>query len=410
MELKEVKSAIEAHLYKHILPYWEKYARDPVNKGFYGKIDSNNKQYGDESRSIVMTARFLWSFSAAARISKNSAYLEMADYAYDVICNQFWDRENEGVYWSVTFDGKPCVTKKQVYGEAFCCYGLAEYAAAVSELRNDSEASKNALSKAVKLFELMDRFALDKELGGYVEARAVNWDITDDWILSPVDMNCPKSMNTNLHVMEAWTTLLRQLKIFAPNDEITALVRDSLKNLIVVTVERIFQKDNHLALFFDMEWNRLDFEISYGHDIEASWLLWEALEVLGDKKLSKKYRQLVIDVAHTALIEGFDQKNGCMENKLDGEKRDRTRVWWNQAESLVGFFNAYELTGSAVFLTACHKEWSWIIEHQMDKTGGDWWNEIDAEGNPIMSADKGGNWKTSYHNGRACMELISRLK
>ena len=410
MELKEVKSAIEAHLYKHILPYWEKYARDPVNKGFYGKIDSNNKQYGDESRSIVMTARFLWSFSAAARISKNSAYLEMADYAYDVICNQFWDKENEGVYWSVTFDGNPCVTKKQIYGEAFCCYGLSEYAAAVSELRNDSEASKNALSKAVKLFELMDRFALDKELGGYVEARAVNWEITDDWILSPVDMNCPKSMNTNLHVMEAWTTLLRQLKIFCPNDEITALVRDSLKNLIVVTVERIFQKDNHLALFFDMEWNRLDFEISYGHDIEASWLLWEALEVLGDKKLSKKYRQLVIDVAHTALIEGFDQKNGCMENKLDGEKRDRTRVWWNQAESLVGFFNAYELTGSAVFLTACHKEWSWIIEHQMDKTGGDWWNEIDAEGNPIMSADKGGNWKTSYHNGRACMELISRLK
>ena len=409
MERNEIKTQIEDHLYNHILPYWEKYARDPVNKGFYGKIDNDNKQFGDESRSIVMTARFLWSFSAAARLSKNAAYLEMADYAYDVICNQYWDKENEGVYWSVTYDGKPCVVKKQVYGEAFCCYGLSEYAAAVSELRGDELTSKNALSKAVRLFELLDEYALDKKLGGYVEARAVNWDITDDWILSPVDMNCPKSMNTNLHVMEAWTTLLRELKHFCPDQAITSLVSASLSNLITVTVERIFQRDNHLALFFDMEWNRLDSEISYGHDIEASWLLWEALEVLGDEVLLEKYRGLVVDVAQTALVQGFDQENGCMENKLDGDERDRTRVWWNQAEAIVGFFNAYQLTQNKEFLDACKKEGSWILNHQMDKIGGDWWNEIDADGNPRLQADKGGNWKTSYHNGRACMELIRRL-
>lgn len=409
MERNEIKTQIEDHLYNHILPYWEKYARDPVNKGFYGKIDNDNKQFGDESRSIVMTARFLWSFSAAARLSKNAAYLEMADYAYDVICNQYWDKENEGVYWSVTYDGKPCVVKKQVYGEAFCCYGLSEYAAAVSELRGDELTSKNALSKAVRLFELLDEYALDKKLGGYVEARAVNWDITDDWILSPVDMNCPKSMNTNLHVMEAWTTLLRELKHFCPDQAITSLVSASLSNLITVTVERIFQRDNHLALFFDMEWNRLDSEISYGHDIEASWLLWEALEVLGDEVLLEKYRGLVVDVAQTALVQGFDQENGCMENKLDGDERDRTRVWWNQAEAIVGFFNAYQLTQNKEFLDACKKEGSWILNHQMDKIGGDWWNEIDADGKPRLQADKGGNWKTSYHNGRACMELIRRL-
>lgn len=409
MERNEFKSQFENHLYNNILPYWEKYARDPVNKGFYGKIDNNNKQYEKESRSIVMTARFLWSYSAAARLSKNARYLEMADYAYDVICNQYWDKENLGAYWSVTYDGKPCVTKKQIYGEAFCCYGLSEYAAAVSELRGDTKTSQDSLSKAVTIFELVDKYALDKNLGGYVEARSMDWGLTDDWALSAVDMNCPKSMNTNLHVMEAWTTLLRELKNFRPDDEITSRVSQALRNLITVTVEKIFQKDNHLALFFDMDFNRLDREISYGHDIETSWLLWEALEVLDDQDLSQKYKSFVIDVAQTALDEGFDKINGCMENKQDGDERDRTRVWWIQAETLVGFYNAYELTGAPAFLEACHKQADWIENYQVDKTGGEWWFYVDADGKPILTEAKGGNWKTSYHNGRACMELIRRL-
>ena len=406
--------SVKNELFNNILPYWDKFARDYENKGFYGQIDNENRQNKDCQRSIVMTSRFLWSYSAVARMTKDTKYLEMADFAYDVIINKYFDKDNDGVFWSVMPDGTPKVDKKQIYGEAFCCYGLSEYAAALKELCPEkTELSEEAMNHALDIFNLLEEHALDRENGGYVEARARDWSETNDMILSPKDMNCPKSMNTNLHVMEAYTNLYRTLPVvFEDSKAIRSEVGESLRALVLVTVNDILQSDAHLGMFFDMNWKLLADEISYGHDIEASWLLWEAACELADEELKSEIRDTVIRVAKVALDEGFDHTNGCLENFLrDGGKvRDRTRVWWNQAEAMNGFYNAWEMTGEKQYEEACEKEWNWILNHQVDKEHGEWWNALDSEGNPILTEDKGGNWKTSYHNGRTCMELLRRSK
>lgn len=408
--------SVKNELFNNILPYWDKYARDFQNKGFFGAIDNDNKQDSKCQRSIVMTSRFLWTYSAVARMTKDAKYLEMADFAYDVIINKYFDKDNDGVFWSVMPDGTPKVDKKQIYGEAFCCYGLSEYAAAVKELAPSKMSGEEALSEAamnhaLDIYNLLEKYAYDPEFGGYVEARARDWSKTDDMILSPKDMNCPKSMNTNLHVMEAYTNLYRTLPVvFADAKSIRAEVGESLSELVRITIDKILQPNAHLGMFFDMKWTLLMDEVSYGHDIEASWLLWEAACELGDEELKSEIRDTVIRVAKVALDEGFDKENACLENFLrnGGKDRDRTRVWWNQAEAMNGFYNAWEMTGDKEYEEACEREWNWILNHQIDKEHGEWWSALDVNGNPILKEDKGGNWKTSYHNGRTCMELLRR--
>ena len=406
--------SVKDELLNDILPFWEKKSRDtrPGCEGFYGSISSSGQADAEAPRSIVMTSRFLWTYSAAARHFKNPALLKMADFAYRTIVSKYWDSENGGVYWSVLPDGTPCVSKKQIYGEAFCCYGLCEYAAAIKELRQDV-LSEEAMNYALDIYNFLEQYAFDSKDGGYLEACAQNWSPTDDMILSPKDMNCPKSMNTNLHVMEAYTNLYRTLPVvFSDAKAIRAEVGDSLAALVRLTVEKILQPNAHLGMFFDMKWNPLSDEISYGHDIEASWLLWEAACELKDEELKSEIKETVIKVAETALNEGFDHENGCMENFLrsepEGKVRDRTRVWWNQAEAMNGFYNAWEMTGESKYSDVCHAEWNWILNHQTDRTNGEWWNEVDVHGNPVLTEDKGGNWKTSYHNGRTCLELLRR--
>ena len=413
MFTKDFYNSISDELFQNILPYWDKYSKDEKNTGFFGKIDNDNVQDAECQRSIVMTSRFLWTYSAVARFTKDSKYLEMADFAYKVIIEKYFDKENDGVYWSIMPDGTPKVDKKQIYGEAFCCYGLSEYAAAVQELKKDEELAATAMNKALDIYNLLENHALDKENGGYIEACAKDWSQTNDMILSPKDMNCPKSMNTNLHVMEAYTNLYRTLPVvFADSKSIQAEVGQSLANLITVTQEKIVQKNAHLGMFFDMDWNLLADEISYGHDIEASWLLWEAACELKDEELKEQIRADVIKMAEVALDEGFDKENGCLENFLlhstTNPKRDRTRVWWNQAEAMNGFYNAWQMTGHQKYQEACIQQWNWIQNYQVDKTNGEWWSALDQNGTPILAEDKGGNWKTSYHNGRTCLELLRR--
>lgn len=216
-------------------------------------------------------------------------------------------------------------------------------------------------------------------------------------------------MNTNLHVMEAYTNLYRTLPVVFPDaNPVRAEVGESLAALVRTTTEYILQSDAHLAMFFDMEWNSLANEVSYGHDIEASWLLWEAACELEDEELKSEIQDTVIRVAETALNEGFDKENGCMENFKKEGVRNRNRVWWCQAEAMNGFYNAWQMTGEEKYSKACEQQWNWIQNRQVDKENGEWWNELNAEGSPVLTEDKGGNWKTSYHNGRTCLELLKR--
>lgn len=402
MNEQELYDWVRRELTENILPFWQKYGRDRDSGDFYGSLDNDNVGDPRESRSIVMTSRHLWAYSAAFRLLNDTGYLEMADYAYHSIMKDFLDKEYGGVLWSVKSDGSPDVTKKQIYGQAFAMYALAEYAC----VRKNSEALDTSLS----IYALLETHARDKAYGGYAEARSRSWKPTQDLKLSEKDIDCAKSMNTNLHVMEALTCLHRSLKVLTPeNTSICAQVAESLSSLVVVTTQKILGKDAHLDLYFNDDWTVIGDIISYGHDIESSWLLWEAVEELGDHSLENRIRPFVVRIAEISLLEGFDPKTGGFDNEFHAGHKDCRRVWWCQAEALVGFYNAFQMTGERRYLDAAIVMCLWIEKFQKDHKKGDWFSSVSPEGIPDFREAKGGNWKTSYHNGRCCMELITRI-
>ena len=408
---KKIYSELKEELTKNILPYWEKFSRDEKSRGFYGAIDNSNKANAKMWRSIVMVSRYLWSYAQAARLLKNKSYLKMADYAFSYMMRDFRDPYYGGVYWAVKEDGSCQLERKQIYGEAFACYALSEYACAVKELRGQDDAAKNIMDECLSIYGLLEKFALDKEYGGYAEALNRDWSFTKETSLSAKDIDCAKSMNTNLHVMEAYTNLYRNLPVVYPeNKNLLKAVGKSLTDLVIVHIEKILnKKDFHLDLYFDKNWKQTGHdEISYGHDIEASWLLWEATEVLGNESLKKKVKPVSLKIAEVSFDEGYDKENGAFENTMLDGKRDRTRVWWNQAEAINGFYNAWILTGDEKYSQAVEKIWLWIKDFQKDKVNGEWFASVSKDGKPVNKEMKGGNWKTSYHNGRCCMELLKR--
>jgi mannobiose 2-epimerase len=406
---KSFYDSVKEELTGDILPFWEKNAKDVSTGGFYGNIDNSGKKDEAEPRTIVMTARYLWTYSAAARLFKDASYLDMAEYAFTAVMHQYFDKENGGMFWSVNPDGSPCAAKKQIYGEAFAMYALSEYAAALVEIRHETLQPYAVIDKALALFSLLERYARDPVDGGYVEACGADWKPAADRRLSDKDIDCDKSMNTNLHVMEAYTNLYRCVAVVYPDQKDTQkLVGSALADLVRVTTGKILRKNGHLGIYFNADWTRIDNEISYGHDIEASWLLWEAANELGDESLQQEIRPVSIRMATIALEEGFDAETGGFENTLVGNVRDSTRIWWNQAEAVNGFYNAWELTGGDNFKQAFQKVWKWIMDFQRDTAGGDWFWAVGKNGKPDLTQPKGGNWKTSYHNARCCMELLKR--
>jgi mannobiose 2-epimerase len=398
---------LQSELTENILPFWLKYGRDTGSGGFYAYLDNDLCGNRLVPRSVVMTARHLWTYSAAFRLLDDRRWLEAADYAYQYL-QSYWDWVFGGMYWTIDVNGGPSDTRKQIYGQAFAIYGMSEYASALWCF-GDTQKASQVLDRAMILFGYLQGYAHDRDYGGYYEALSNNWQSTTNSRLSEVDMNCDKSMNTNLHVLEALTSLLKAVALQRPDERF--LVQEALESLITVTVEHICGDDFHLDLFFTREWNRLNDCISFGHDIEASWLLWEAAHTVGKEALKDKIRPLVLKMAAVSLNEGFDSTGDCgaLENEISAGRRDRTRIWWCQAEALVGFFNAWQLTGEEQYRNAVYQEWRWIQQYQKDSQKGDWFSAVSPEGEPDRTQAKGGNWKTPYHNARCCMVLISAL-
>jgi mannobiose 2-epimerase len=280
----------------------------------------------------------------------------------------------------------------------------------------------SAFETALGLFALLERYALDRENGGYFEALSQNWKPTDDRKLSPVDLDCEKSMNTNLHVLEAYTNLLRTGMFLYPpgtgaGDRSHARVAAALEAQVHIMEERVLQPDGHLGLFFSGDWSRLDGRVSFGHDIEASWLLCEARDVLrryaqrsGGAVTLPAASEPALRLATVTLEEGYDPERGGVYDERDGDEIDPCRIWWVQAESMVGFLNAYQLTGKEEFIEALSRTWEFVSVHMLDRDGGEWHWGVTDTGAVLDAYPKGGNWKTGYHNARACMEIIRRTE
>lgn len=392
MDTKTFQTEVYKNLTENILPYWMGKMVDPQG-GFYGQRDGSETLIYDSPKGAILNARILWTFSAAYRVLKNPEYLNMAKRAKDYIQKHFLDKEFGGVYWSLNSDGTPLDTKKQFYAIGFTIYGMSEF----SRATGDEEAKKIA----TELFNLIERHSRDKDKEGYLEATTRDWKPIPDMRLSEKDDNASKTMNTHLHILEPYTNLLR----ISPENE---SLKDAVKKLINLFLDKIEDKNNHhLGLFFDDDWQRRDHEISYGHDIEASWLLLEAAQVLGDPAILEKTLSHTKRIAFAAL-EGRCANGSMVYERYRNGHYDNDKHWWVQAENVIGQLYLWKFHGLEEMLPKAIQSWEYIRENIVDKENGEWfWSrkgkEIDS------SQDKAGFWKCPYHNSRMCLETMEIL-
>jgi mannobiose 2-epimerase len=385
---------MRAELTGDIIPFWLAHGLDRERGGFVGRMSNDLVVDRSAPRGLILNARILWSFSAFYRRLGDSACLATAERAFRYLQERFWDGEHAGAYWLLDADGQPLDAKKKAYGQAFLIYALAEHHRATG--------STPALERARQLFELLETKAQDSKLGGYFETYERDWSLAADLRLSELDLNAKKSMNAHLHVLEAYASLCR----IWPD----ARLRASLTRLIEIFLDHIVDpRSHHLRLFFDEDWTVMSEEVSFGHDIEASWLLWEAAEILGDAAQSARVRPRVLAMTDAVLRQGVAADGSLPNTAHAGVITDSDRDWWPQAEAVVGFLNAFELSGERRYWDAAVAAWRYIEAHILDRRHGEWFWGVAHDGRPDLTQPKISEWKCPYHNGRMCLEVLERL-
>jgi len=393
--LENQKKAFRNEMQKeldNILNYWLENAVDKKNGGFIGRVDGNDKVYANADKGLVLNSRILWTFSAAYIQNPQPAYKMMADRAYNYLMEHFWDKKNGGGYWSVDYLGKPKEKHKQMYGQGFMLYGLSEYYRAFG--------NKSALNSAIELFGLIEKHGYDKKNGGYFEVATENWQITEDKVITQGKADQKKSMNTHLHIIEPYTNLYRVWK--------DPLLKKQLYGLLSNFTDKVIDKNTQTQiLFLTDDWQPRSEIISYGHDIEASWLLLETAEVLHDEAWIEKIKPFSIGLSNAAQ-KGIDTDGG-MYYEIDGTHLKTQKDWWPQAEAMVGFYNSYQISKDTKYFQQSLKSWD-FIKKRLLSTSGEWYWGINSENKALTNMDKIGMWKCPYHNARACMEMIRRLE
>lgn len=386
-----MKQQLLDNLQTNILPYWLDQMIDPRG-GLYGRRDGDNTLHPDAPKGAILHGRALWTFAAAYRVLGKPEYLDAALALKRYVIDHFYDQEHGGVYWSLNADGTPLDTKKQFYAIGFVIYGLSELVRATG----DAE----ALDYAKRLFYCIEEHSRDRQRGGYIEATTCDWQPIADMRLSDKDANEAKTMNTHLHIIEPYTNLYRVW----PDPELREAI-ESLMHLFLDVIED--PQTHHLGLFFDEEWVRHDAIFSYGHDIEASWLLLETAQVLDEPALLKKTLEHTRLIAEAAL-DGL-RPDGSMiyERHADGSL-DEERHWWVQAEAVIGQMYLYRFHGVNQALDGARRTWDYINTQLVDHTNGEWyWSRL-PDGSINHRDDHAGFWKCPYHNSRMCLEA-SRL-
>jgi mannobiose 2-epimerase len=376
---------------KEILEWWMQNMPDDAD-GFHGSIDWKGKIDEDAPRGLVLYSRILWTFSAAYIQQAEKPYLQMAERAFNYLLKYFTDETFGGMYWSVNRYGKIAEDKKQVYGLAFAVYGLSEFYKATG--------NSNALLRAIDLYNVIEENNIHTLGGGYLEVFSRLWKPQGDLRLSEKDANEKKSMNTHLHVLEAYCNLYRIWK----NEKLA----EAIVQLLVLFDKYIIDKETFTQqLFFSEDWQPKSSIISYGHDIEASWLLYEAALLLEDNRLIDHWKGIAVNMAR-ASIKGLD-KDGGMWYEKEGAHLVKEKHWWPQAEAMVGYLNAWQLSNDERFYHLSANSFEFIKAGIKDQQNGEWYWGIDEEKN-IIKKEKAGFWKCPYHNGRACMEIYHRLE
>lgn len=387
----ELRAIAEAELI-NILEWWQTKMVDDFNGGFYGRRDGYGKLYPTADKGIILNTRILWTFSAAARKKGGQNYETMADRSYQYLLEYFWDKNYGGVYWMVDYQGNLVNGRKQIYAQAFAIYAFTEYYQLTQK--------REALDRAIEIFDLVEQYSLDKSHGGYLEAFGNDWQPIADFRLSVKDANEAKTMNTHLHILEAYTNLYKVYKAEA--------VKDALQRLIELFINHFIDPETkHLHLFFDENWELKSHEVSYGHDIEAAWLLVKAAKELEEPNLLDHCSKLALEIANVTIQEGLDEDGSLFYEGKGIQITNSNKHWWPQAEGVLGFYYAFKISGDERYLSHAKLIWQFIDTFLKDRNQGEWYWMVDQSGRPILDQeDQAGPWKAPYHNGRMCLELM----
>ena len=395
-KLASFGKTVTDHLTRDLLPYWVEKDGWREKNAFYGYLDEFGKPSKGEEFPwhSVLYSRLLWTFSAAARFTGDSSLLTEAAKVYAIYQSHFKDRESGGAFWEVRPDGTVLDLRKVTYGQAFWIYGLSEYRLAGGP--------EEALQEALGIFECLQKNVRDPKLGGHLEGRERDWSKSRKISLNDRTPMAEKSMNTHLHVLEAFTNLLRACD--------TPAVRGATAEVLNNFLTYVTDPSGYFHMFLDADYTAWRGQTSYGHDIEGSWLLWEAAEVLGDEALLERARPICLALCDRPRRFGIDPDGGIIdEGDYEGNPVHTGKVWWSQAEAVVGQLNAYQMTGDDKYLEGMYKTWEFIDRHIIDHRYGEWFRDVNREATEANRDEKVGPWKCPYHNSRMCMEVGRRV-
>jgi len=377
---------IQNHLEHKILPFW-KNLRDDAFGGFYGYMDNHLILNRTADKGCILNSRILWTFSEAARLLDGEKYTPYARHAYRFL-ERFLDPDNGGVFWSVTYDGKPADTTKHTYCQAFAIYGLAAYYRLTGE--------QEALGRAMNLFRIIEGRC--KNEGGYLEALKADFSPESNEKLSENGVMASRTMNTLLHVVEAYTELYRA----CPDGQVMVACVEGLNQFLA----QIYNPEKRrMEVFFNDDFHPLLDMQSYGHDIEGSWLIWDAVETFIRPDGQEPWRKMCLDLLESATERGFTD-HGLHYEIVDGIV-NTTRAWWPQAETMLGFEFGWRMTKDPAWISRMRTQWAYICEHTVDpREGSEWFNELREDGTLVEEKPLVEEWKCPYHNGRMCLRLM----
>lgn len=388
MEAKVFKE----HLEHNLIPFWNK-LKDEENGGFYGYVASDGKPDTKSVKGVILNSRILWFYSTAYQLLRKPELLEMADHAYRFLTDFCFDSQYGGVYWSVNYDGTVCDDTKHTYNQSFAIYALSAYYRASGK--------KDALNMAYTLYRVIEEKCRDEN--GYLEAFHRDFTPSSNEKLSENGVLAERTMNTLLHVLEAYSELYKADTFYA--------VGDSIRQILKLFRKKVYNPEKKICeVFFDMDYHSLIDLESYGHDIETAWLIDRACSVLNDEAYKKEMLPITNGLAGAAYHNAFDKTQHGLNNEREGNKVDSRKIWWVQAESVVGFYNAYQKQPQKKeYLQAAEEIWNFIQNSVVDAQSGEWRECIPANNKPDTNQALVHPWKCPYHNGRMCMEMIQRL-
>ena len=381
---------VKDHLLNTIIPFW-KNLRDDEYGGYYGWLDYDLKLDKKAVKGCILNSRITWFFANAYTLLKDESLLDEAKHGFQFMKDYCFDKENGGIFWSINYDGTPEDTTKHTYNQAFCIYALSSY--------YEASGDKEALKMAKDLFHIIEEKCTDEV--GYLEAFDKEFHLIENDKLSENGVIADKPMNTLLHVFEAYTELYRVDK----DPEVKARIEWILDTI----ADKIYNPVLHRQeVFFDKNYNSILDLHSYGHDIETAWLMNRGIDVLDEEAYKKKINPIIDDLTEQIYQIAFDGHS--LANECEKGVVNTHRIWWVQAEAVIGFINGYQRhTDRKDYLNAAKAEWEFIKDYMIDKReGSEWFWETDENGKPYPDRPIVEPWKCPYHNGRMCMEIIRR--